>query len=118
MSGRVVTGAPFTPHALPGFLSWLHEQAGAGETSVALLVLHKMVLVTPDYHDWGVRFDYWHVRDEHPDLGELRAGRLCLIPGLFELHCPECRRPYPCQTVRLLARRYHDRPGYEDGWTL
>ena len=106
------------PHALPGFNAWLRQQADGDETALALLDLHKMVMVTPDYHDWGVQFDHWHVRDENPDLGELRAGRLRLVPGLFELHCRECRAPYPCSTVRLLATGYGDRAGYEDGWTL
>ena len=104
------------PHALPGFIAWLREQAGEDEMALALLDLHKMVMVTPDYWDWGVRFDHWQVRDESPDLAELKAGRLHLTPGLFELHCPECRAPYPCKTVRLLADRYRDRPGFEDHW--
>lgn len=112
------TREAIAPHALPGFIAWLHEQSAGDGVTLSLLDLHKMVMVTPDYWDTGVQFDHWHVRDENPDLGELRAGRLRLIPGLFELHCPECRAPWPCRTVRLLARRYRDRPGYEDGWTL
>ena len=55
-------------------------------------------------------------RTSMSDLAELKAGRLHLTPGLFELHCPECRAPYPCKTVRLLADRYRDRPGFEDHW--
>jgi hypothetical protein len=112
------TKTQILPHALPGFIAWLREQAGGDETALALLDLHKMVLVTPDYWDWGVQFDHWHVRTETPDMGELRAGRLRLVPGLFELHCKECRTPYPCKTTRLLAARYKDRPGFENGWTL
>lgn len=112
-----VTKAPvLLPHALPGFIAWLREQAGGDETALALLDLHKMVMVTPDYWDWGRKISDWHVADENPDLGELRAGRLHLQPGLRELHCPECRTRYPCKTVRLLLDRYRDRPGFEDHW--
>ena len=113
-----ITGTPLLPHALPGFIAWVREQAGPDGTALALLDLHKMVLVTPDYHDWGVEFDRWHVRDESPDMDELKAGRLRLVPGLFELQCKTCREPYPCRTVRLLASGYCRRPGYEDGWVL
>jgi hypothetical protein len=111
-----VTAEGFLPHALPGFIAWLREQA-AGDDGV-LFDLHKLIIATPDYHDWGIQYDKWHVADENPDLAELRAGRLPLVPGLFELHCRECHRPYPCATVREIAARYRDRPGFEDGWTL
>ena len=106
------------PHALPGFIAWLHEQADGDETTLALLDLHKMVMVTPDYWDWDRKISDWHVRDESPDMAELKAGRLHMVPGLFELHCRECRAKYPCKTVRLLASRYRDRIGYENGWVL
>jgi hypothetical protein len=112
------TTALFLPHALPGFIAWLREQAGEDEVTLLLLDLHKMVMVTPDYWDWGRQIDRWHVADESPDLAELKAGRLHLMPGLFELHCKECRAPYPCKTVRLLTARYKDRPGFENGWSL
>ena len=105
-------------HALPGFSAWVREQASGDETTIALLDLHKMVLITPDYHDWGVEFDRWHVVDENPDLAELRAGRLRLVPGLFELHCKQCRETFPCKTVRLIAGKYMDRIGFENGWQL
>ena len=113
-----VTKVAFLPHALPGFLAWLQGQVQGDAITAALLDLHRLVTVTPDYFDWGVQFDHWNVRDEHPDLGELKAGRLCLIPGLFELHCRECRCGYPCSTVRIIASRYRDRAGFEDGWKL
>jgi hypothetical protein len=117
-AGSDVTGEAFAPHALPGYIAWLRRQADGDEVTLSLLGLHKMSLVTPDYHDHGVQFDHWHVREKDPDLGELRAGRIRLVPGLFELHCRECRQPYPCRTTRLITRRYRDRTGYEDGWKL
>ena len=117
-TGSDVTGEAFAPHALPGYIAWLRRQADGDEVTLSLLDLHKMVLAGPDYHDWGVQVSKWHVVTKTPDLAELRAGRLRLVPGLFELHCRECRQPYPCRTVRLATRRYRDRIGYEDGWKL
>jgi hypothetical protein len=112
-----VTKAPvLLPHALPGFIAWLREQAEGDEVALLLLDLHKMILATPDYWDWGNQIDRWHVADENPDMAELKAGRLHLAPGLFELHCRECRARYPCKTLRLLVDRYRDRPGFEDHW--
>lgn len=117
-AGSDVTGEAFAPHALPGYIAWLRRQADGDEVTLSLLDLHKMVLAAPDYHDWGVQVSKWHVVTKTPDLAELRAGRLRLVPGLFELHCRECRQPYPCRSVRLITRRYRDRIGYEDGWKL
>jgi Family of unknown function (DUF6221) len=30
--------------------------------------------------------------------------------------CPQCRLPWPCETMRLLALPYADREGYRDEW--
>ena len=117
-TAMTAAAAKILPHALPGFIAWVREQGADDETTLALLDLHKMVLVTPDYYDWGNQIDRWHVQDENPDLGELRAGRLRLTPGLFELHCRECRETFPCKTVRVVAGGCRDRTGFGNGWAL
>ena len=76
----VTKASVLLPHALPGFIAWLHEQADGDETTLALLDLHKMVLATPDYWDWSRKISDWRVAGENPDLAELRAGRLRLQP--------------------------------------
>jgi predicted RNA-binding Zn-ribbon protein involved in translation (DUF1610 family) len=32
--------------------------------------------------------------------------------------CQECGRAWPCDTVRLLAHPYRDRPGFDPAWTV
>ena len=82
------------------------------ESQLGVLDEHKMAVVSPDYHDWGVQTSKWHITAADPTDNDLRGLR----PGVSELHCRTCRGPFPCHTVTITASAYKGRSGYAEHW--
>lgn len=56
-----------------------------------------------------------YVYDDDMDREPGSVCRTCAWPSEYGGELGDSR-PYPCQTLRLLAAAYADRPGYQDEW--